>query len=77
MRGARLADPDCAAGWVRLDDMRYEVRDVQTLAGRLVDDGIAAPGAIGASGISYGGGASMMLAWLRDRVRTPGGGYAP
>ena len=30
--------PDCAQGWVRLDDMRYEVRDVQTLVGRLVDE---------------------------------------
>jgi hypothetical protein len=68
--------PDCAAGWVRLDDMRYEVRDAQTLVGKLVDEGVAKPGAIGATGISYGGGVSMMLAWLRDRIRTPAGGYA-
>src|SRR4051794_10406884 len=69
--------PDCAAGWVRLDDMRYEVRDVQTLAGKLVDDGVADPRRIGATGISYGGGASMMLAFLRNRVRTTSGGYVP
>src|SRR4051812_14165042 len=69
--------PDCAAGWVRLDDMRYEVRDVQTLAGKLVDDGVADPRRIGATGISYGGGASMMLAFLRNRVRTTTGGFAP
>jgi hypothetical protein len=69
--------PDCAQGWVRLDDMRYEVRDLQTLVGRLVDERVADPKAIGATGISYGGGASTMLAYLRDRIRTPSGGYAP
>src|SRR3954465_125054 len=26
----------CEAGWTRLGDMRYEVRDIQTLTGRLV-----------------------------------------
>ena len=57
--------------------MRYEVRDVQTLAGKLVDDGVADPRAIGATGISYGGGNSMMLAFLRNRIRTADGGYAP
>lgn len=69
--------PDCATAWVRLDDMRYEARDVQTLVGELVDDGVADPGAIGSTGISYGGGTSMMLAFLRNRIRTTSGGYAP
>ena len=67
----------CEGGWVRLGDMRYEVRDVQTLIGLLVDQGIARPDAIGTTGISYGGGMSTMLAFLKDRIRTPDGGYAP
>lgn len=69
--------PDCAAGWTRLGDMRYEVRDIQTLVGQLVDEGIVKPGAIGSTGISYGGGFSTMLAFLRNRIRLPDGRYAP
>jgi len=67
----------CEAGWTRLGDMRYEVRDIQTLTGRLVDEGVVAPNAIGATGISYGGGFSTMLAFLKNRVRMPDGSYAP
>ncbi|HEV2812244.1 MAG TPA: CocE/NonD family hydrolase, partial [Solirubrobacteraceae bacterium] len=67
----------CEQGFTRLADMRYEVRDLQTLAGLLVDQGIAKPDAIGATGVSYGGGMSTMLAFLKDRVRLPDGGYAP
>src|SRR3954453_13219842 len=69
--------PDCATGWTRLGDMRYEIRDVQTLVGQLVDQGVVKPDAIGSTGISYGGGFSTMLAFLKDRVRLPDGGYAP
>jgi hypothetical protein len=57
--------------------MRYEVRDSQTLVGLLVDEGIVRPDAIGSTGISYGGGFSTMLAFLRNRVRLPDGSYAP
>src|SRR3954468_12116453 len=67
----------CAAGWTRLGDMRFEVRDVQTLVGQLVDEGVVNPHAIGSTGISYGGGFSTMLAFLKDRVRLPDGGFAP
>ncbi|MCW2984555.1 MAG: X-Pro dipeptidyl-peptidase domain protein [Conexibacter sp.] len=67
----------CAAGWTRLGDMRYEVRDIQTLVGQLVDQGVVRPDAIGSTGISYGGGFSTMLAFLKDRVRLPDGSYAP
>jgi hypothetical protein len=67
----------CEAGWTRLGDIRYEVRDIQTLVGRLVDEGVVKPDAIGSTGISYGGGFSTMLAFLKDRVRLPDGGYAP
>jgi hypothetical protein len=67
----------CEQGWTRLGDMRYEVRDVQTLVGRLVDEGIVRPDAIAATGVSYGGGFSTMLAFLENRIRLPDGGYAP
>jgi hypothetical protein len=61
--------PYCAdGGWVRLLDTRYEVRDAQLFAGMLVDDGVADPARIGATGGSYGGGLSMALAALRNRV---------
>jgi pimeloyl-ACP methyl ester carboxylesterase len=69
--------PDCATGWTRLGDIRYEVRDIQTLVGQLVDEGVVKPDAIGSTGISYGGGFSTMLAFLKDRVRLPDGRYAP
>src|SRR4051794_7791066 len=59
----------CEAGWTRLGDMRYEVRDIQTLVGKLVDEGVVNPKAIGSTGISFGGGFSTMLAYLKDRVR--------
>jgi hypothetical protein len=69
--------PDCAQGWIHLADQRYEARDSQTLLGLLVDEGVARPGALGVTGISYGGGQSLELAYLRDRIRMPDGAYAP
>jgi predicted acyl esterase len=75
---SRLADPvGCAKGWIHLDDTRYEVRDVQTLAGILADEGIADPQRVGAFGGSYGGGVSLALAALKDRIMLPDGSYAP
>jgi hypothetical protein len=68
---------DCAMGWTRLGDMRYEVRDIQTLVGQLVDEGVVDPSRIGSTGISFGGGFSTMLAFLKNRVRLPDGTYAP
>jgi Acetyl xylan esterase (AXE1) len=71
---SREADPaGCAEGWVRLMDTRYEVRDAQYLAGLLVDEGLVDPEQIGATGGSYGGGMSMSLAALGDRVMMPNG----
>ena len=67
----------CEKGWLHLADQRYEARDVQTLVGRLVDEGIARPTAIGVSGGSYGGGQAMELAFLRNRVRTATGRFVP
>ena len=69
--------PDCATGWVRLLDTRYEIHDFQYLAGLLVDEGLAQPKRIGAIGESYGGGSSIMLATLRDRIMKTDGTLAP
>ncbi len=70
---SRASDPaGCARGFVRLADQRYEARDTQYLLGRLVDEGIAKPGALAVSGISYGGGQSVELGYLRNRIRCAG-----
>jgi predicted acyl esterase len=75
---SRNADPDgCANGYVRLMDTRYEVRDAQELVGELVDEGVVDPGAIGATGASYGGGMSMALAALKDRKMLTNGSLVP
>ena len=66
-----------SGGTTFLGDMRYEVRDFQTLVGQLVDQGIADPTKVGSTGISFGGGFSTMLAFLKNRVRLPDGTYAP
>ncbi|MBL7491735.1 prolyl oligopeptidase family serine peptidase [Frankia sp. AgB1.9] len=66
----------CAAGWVHLDDARYEARDVQQLLGTLVDEGVADPSALGVTGISYGGGTAAQLAFLNNRIELPSGGFA-
>jgi len=67
----------CGQGYIRLADTRYEARDTQYLLGLLVDQGLVKPHAIGVTGISYGGGQSLELAYLRDRIRRPDGTFAP
>ena len=75
---SRAASPAaCAEGYLHLADVRYEVRDAQELIGRLVDQGYAAAGRIGVTGDSYGGGQTLMLAALRDRVMLPDGRLIP
>jgi predicted acyl esterase len=75
---ARVANPaDCLDGYIHLADGRYEVRDAQTLIGRLVDERYADPDRIGVTGDSYGGGQSMMLAALRNRVMRLDGRLVP
>ena len=74
---ASRTSPGCDKGWIHLADQRYEARDQQTLLGMLVDEGIAEPGALAATGISYGGGTSMQMAYLKNRVRLQDGSYAP
>lgn len=68
--------PACDRGWVHLADARYEGRDTQHLAGLLVDAGLAKP-RIGVTGVSYGGGQSLMLAALRNRTMLPDGRLVP
>jgi len=69
--------PACLKGYNHLMDTRFEVRDAQYLAGVLVDDGVAIPDKLGATGGSYGGGLSMSLAALKNRVMMPGGNLVP
>jgi predicted acyl esterase len=69
--------PACANGYVHLDDQRWEIRDAQFLLGKLVDEGIAKKDALGATGGSYGGGLSLQMGVLKDRVRLPDGKLAP
>jgi predicted acyl esterase len=75
---SRLADAaGCAQGWVHLDDVRYEARDIQQLAGLLADQGVVDGRRVGVTGGSYGGGVSLELAVLRDRVALPDGTLVP
>jgi hypothetical protein len=67
----------CAKGYIRLDDYRYEARDIQNAAGLLVDEGIVNPNRIGVTGESYGGGMSVDLATLNDRVMNTDGSLSP
>ncbi len=75
---SRLADPTgCMNGYIRLDDDRYEARDVQYATGLLVDEGLVDPARIGVTGESYGGGVSLELATLKDRVMNADGTLSP
>jgi predicted acyl esterase len=70
-------EPGCKEGWIRLADERYEARDTQYLLGLLADEKIVKPKAIGVTGISYGGGQSIELAYLKNRIRLPDGEFEP
>jgi fermentation-respiration switch protein FrsA (DUF1100 family) len=74
---ASREDPGCTEGWIRLADQRYEARDTQYLLGLLADEKLTKPGANGTTGISYGGGQSIELAYLKNRIRLPNGEFAP
>jgi len=65
----------CEKGWIHLADQRYEAHDTQYLLGLLVDQKIAKPSALGVTGGSYGGGQSLTLAYLKDRVRNVNGSF--
>jgi predicted acyl esterase len=74
---SREATPACEEGFIRLADQRYEARDTQYLLGLLADENVVAPRSIGVTGISYGGGQSIELAYLKNRVRLPDGEFLP
>jgi predicted acyl esterase len=74
---SRKETPGCEEGWIRLADQRYEARDTQYLLGLLVDEKIAKRGALATTGISYGGGQSIELAYLKNRIRLPNGEFVP
>jgi len=72
-----VAPAACASGYVHLDDYRYEARDVQTIAGLLVDSGLVNPAGIGVAGESYGAGVSLELATLNNRMMQLDGSLIP
>jgi hypothetical protein len=74
-----LSDPDACThrGWIRLADARYEARDTQYLASLLADEGLVIPDKVGVTGFSYGGGQSMILAALKNRIMLPDGTLTP
>jgi hypothetical protein len=70
--------PACDRGWFHpVADQRFELHDFQHLLGLLVDEGVTNPDAIGVTGTSMGGGASMQLAFLENKVRNVNGTLSP
>jgi Acetyl xylan esterase (AXE1) len=67
----------CEHGYIHLMSRKYEVRDVQTLLGKLADEGVINGQEIGATGGSYGGGMSLQLGSLKDRVEMLNGELVP
>jgi hypothetical protein len=67
----------CEHGYIHLLSRRYEVRDAQTLLGKLADESVINPQEIGANGGSYGGGMSLELGSLKDRVELTNGELIP
>jgi dienelactone hydrolase len=67
----------CDNGYIHLMDDRYEIRDAQFYAGELADEGLVNGQKVGAIGGSYGGGLSLQLAALKDRVMLPDGSLVP
>ncbi len=80
-QGQGIKSPPCNNGYIHLMHNAYEVRDAQTIMGKLADDKedsdtnfVTLPN-FGAAGGSYGGGISAALAMLKDRVQLPDGSY--
>jgi hypothetical protein len=67
----------CEHGYIHLMSRKYEVRDVQTLLGKLADEGLINGQQIGATGGSYGGGMALQLGSLKDRVELLNGELVP
>jgi hypothetical protein len=71
------SEPECEFGYNHLMDDRYEVHDAQYLMSVLAEEGIVEPKEIGVTGRSYGGGMSIALAGLRNRVMEENGELVP
>jgi hypothetical protein len=54
--------------WIHLDDVRWEVRDLQWLTAALVQSGTSDPQRLAVTGGSYGGAPTLAAALLADRV---------
>src|SRR6201995_2127142 len=67
----------CEHGYIHLMSRKYEVRDAQYLLGKLADEGLVHPQELGATGGSYGGGMSLQLGSLKDRVELLNGEIVP
>ena len=75
---ARMADPAaCRNVSFEFADQRYDARDVQSMLGLLVDEGIASPDGLGVMGGSLGSLVTNELALLYNRVRLVDGSFAP
>ena len=73
------SDPACTgrSSWTHLGDRRWETHDSQYLVGLLVDAGVANPTRVVATGGSYGGGQSWLLALSQDSVMAANGSTSP
>ncbi len=76
-KDVRTRTAGCEKGYVHLMDTRYEARDAQYLLGKLVDEGIADPAKLASLGASYGGGATLQIAYLKNRIRNADGSFSP
>src|SRR2546423_3101858 len=75
--GQQDQDSNCPnGGYTHLSDRAFETRDSQTLLGKLVDAGIAAPKKLVSTGGSYGGGPSP-APLPPPPLEKPAGGKAP
>ena len=75
---ARTADPAaCRNVSFEFADQRYDARDVQSMLGLLVDEGIAEPRGLGVIGGSLGSLVTNELALLYNRVRLLDGRFRP
>jgi hypothetical protein len=77
MLQSRIGYPACDDVEFELADQRHDARDVEWLLGLLVDEGVANPNALGATGDSLGSIVALELALLYNRVRLPNGAFAP
>lgn len=71
---AEQEDFTCSRGWSHILERDFEVKDMKDLLGTLVDHGVADPERLVASGVSFGGILTWMLAASRPWVTPDGDG---